>query len=224
MKKYFFLIILLNFVFNIHSLTLKEVYEMAPAQGEYDKYLILETGVTYTGGLLIGKIYDPIIDELTGQEGVDVCIEGNGAILDLEGEQFCISFCNNKLDINNCIIINGNVRYRGFNNAIGEVMPSGFIQYCTFYKPHDYAIRLQGAGGNITLEKNIFVDAVNTGDDFTHLTGVPMEWLPTGSNVAISIFYGTYGIPTLLDNWSYHSDDEINLHTTKHFVELCEYG
>jgi len=92
MKKYFFLIILLNFVFNIHSLTLKEVYEMAPAQGEYDKYLILETGVTYTGGLLIGKIYDPIIDELTGQEGVDVCIEGNGAILDLEGEQFCISF------------------------------------------------------------------------------------------------------------------------------------
>jgi hypothetical protein len=42
--------------------------------------------------------------------------------------------------------------------------------------------------------------------------------------VAISIFYATYGIPTLLDNWSYHSEEEINLDGTKHFVELCEYG
>ncbi len=83
---------------------------------------------------------------------------------------------------------------------------------------------MQGAGDDILLERNIFVDAVDTGDDFTYLTGVPMEWLPTGSNVAISIFYGTYGIPILLDNWSYHSDEEINVDSTRHFVELCEYG
>ncbi len=223
MKKILILVLLIG-INSVYSITLKEIYEIAPAQGEYDKYLVLETGVTYTGGLLIGKFYDPIIDELSGPQGLDVRIEGNGAILDLEGEQICISYCNNKLDIDNCIIINGNIRYRGFNNPIGEVMPTGNIQYCTFYNPHDYAIRLQGAGGNITLERNIFVDAVDTGDDFTHLTGIPMEWLPTGSNVAISIFYGTYGIPTLLDNWSYHSDEEINSDATKHFVELCEYG
>ena len=224
MNKLLLFIFLLIFGFNAHSITLKEVYEIAPAQGEYDKYLVLETGVTYAGGLLIGKIFDPNIDELSGQDGLNVRIEGNGAILDLEGEQICISFCDNKLDIDNCVIINGNIRYRGINNALGEVMPNGYVQYCTFYQPQDYAIRLQGAGGNIILERNIFADAVDTGDDFTHLSGSPMEWLPTGSNVAISIFYGTYGIPNLLDNWSYHSEEEINLDGTKHFVELCEYG
>lgn len=220
MKKLLIFIFLLIFGFSAHSITLKEVYETASAQGEYDKYLVLETGVTYSGGLLIGKIYDPNITNLSGPEGLDVRIEGNGAILDLEGEQICISYCSNKLDIDNCIIINGNIRYRGTNNSLGEVMPTGYVQYCTFYQPQDYAIRLQGAGGNITLERNIFVDAVNTGDDFTYLNGSPMEWIPTGSNVAISIVYGTYGIPTLLDNWSYHSDDEINAEPEKHFVEL----
>ena len=224
MKKYFLILTLLILAINAYSISLKEVYEFAPAQGEYDKYLTLETGVTYTGGLLIGKIYDPIIEELFGPQGLNVRIEGNGAILDLEGEQICISFCNNKLDIDNCIIINGNIRYRGTNNSLGEKIPTGYVQYCTFYQPHDYAIRLQGAGGNITIERNIFIDAINTGDDFTYLNGSPMEWMPTGSNVAISIFYGTYGIPTLLDNWSYHSDEEINTEPEKHFVELCEYG
>ena len=224
MKKLLLFIFLIIFGFNAYSITLKEIYEAAPNMGEYDKYLILETGVTYTGGFLIGKIYDPNIADLSGPDGLNVCIEGNGAILDLQGEQICISYCSNKLDIDNCIIINGNIRYRGINNSLGEEIPTGYVQYCTFYQPQDYAIRLQGAGGNITLERNIFIDAVNTGDDFTYLNGSPMEWMPTGSNVAISIFYGTYGIPNLLNNWSYFYDEEINLDGTKHFVELCEYG
>jgi len=224
MKKILLLIFQLILVSSAHSITLKEIYQTAPAQGVYDKYLVLETGVTYTGGLLIGKIFDPVIADLSGPEGLDVRIEGNGAILNLEGEQISISYCNNKLDIDNCIIINGNIRYRGINNPTGTEIPTGYAQYCTFYQPQDYAIRLQGAGDDILLERNIFVDAVDTGDDFTYLTGVPMEWLPTGSNVAISIFYGTYGIPILLDNWSYHSDEEINVDSTRHFVELCEYG
>ena len=224
MKKILLLSFLLILGFNAHSVTLKEVYEIAPNMGEYDKFLVLETGMTYTGGLLIGKIFDPIIADLSGQEGLDVRIEGNGAILDLEGEQISISYCNNKLDIDNCIIINGNIRYRGINNPTGTEIPTGYVQYCTFYQPQDHAIRLQGAGDDILLERNIFVDAVDTGDDFTYLNGIPMEWLPTGSNVAISIFYYTYGVPTLLDNWSYHSDEEINADPTLHFVELCEYG
>jgi len=224
MKKYVIILILLQFTSILFSNTLKEVYETAPSQDEYDKYLVLETGVTYTGGLLIGKIFDPIIIDLSGPDGLDVRIEGNGAILDLQGEQICISYCNNKLDIDNCVIINGNIRYRGINNPTGIEIPYGYVSYCTFYQPHDYAVRLQGTGGDITLERNIFVDAVNTEDDFTYLTGIPMEWLPTGANVAISIFYGTYGVPTLIDNWSYNSDEVINADSTKHFVELCEYG
>jgi len=224
MKKSILIVILLHFISISFSITLKEVYETAVAQDEYDKYLVLETGVTYTGGFLIGKIFDPVLTDLTGPEGLDVRIEGNGAILDLEGEQICISYCNNKLDIDNCIIINGNIRYRGINNPTGIEIPTGYIQYCTFYQPQDYAVRLQGAGENITLERNIFVDTVDTGDDFTYLTGIPMEWLPTGANIAISIFYETYGIPVLIDNWSFFSDDEINPDLNNHFTELCEYG
>jgi len=218
------IIIFVVFCFSLEAITLQQVYETAQAVGEYDRYLSLETGVTYTGGILIGKIYDPVLQELVGPEGLNVRIEGNGAILDLEGEQICISYCNNKLDIDNCIFINGNIRYRGINNTVGSEIPTGFIEYCTFYQPHDYAIRLQGSGNDIRIERNIFVDAVDTGDDFTFLNGIPMEWLPTGSSVAISIFYSTYGIPILLDNWSYHTDEIINSDDIKHFVELCEYG
>ncbi|MEA2103327.1 MAG: hypothetical protein U9P79_01625 [Candidatus Cloacimonadota bacterium] len=207
-----------------HSSTLQEAFAAAPSAGEYDKYLELETGMIYTGGLLIGKIFDPITAELSNEQGVDVKICGNGAILDLNGEQICISYCENKLDIDNCIIINGNIRYRGINLPDEEIFPTGTVEYCTFYTPQDYAIRLQGAGGNITIERNIFVDAIDTGYDFTYINGNPMEWLPTGANVAISLFYGTYGIPVLLDNWSFHYDEIANADNCRHFVALCEYG
>jgi len=203
---------------------LKEVYEAAPSYGGYDKYLELETGVTYTGGLLIGKIFDPITAELSSEVGKDVRIIGNGAILDLRGEEICISYCTNKLDIDNCIIINGNIRYRGINLPPDEIYPTGYVKYCTFYKPQDYGIRLQGAGGNITLERNIIVDAIDTGWDFHYLHGTSLEYLPTGANICISVFYNTYGIPTLLDNWSYHINPAVNADSTKHFVALCEYG
>ncbi|MBT4334006.1 MAG: hypothetical protein HOD64_12110, partial [Candidatus Cloacimonetes bacterium] len=70
MKRLLILLLLIG-TSNIYSITLKEVYKTAPTQGEYDKYLALETGVTYTGGLLIGPIYDPIIDELSGPQGLN---------------------------------------------------------------------------------------------------------------------------------------------------------
>ena len=207
-----------------YAVTLKEVYESAPSFGGYDKFLELETGVTYKGGLLIGKIFDPITAELSSEQGIDVRIAGNGAILDLQSEEICISYCTNKLDIDNCIILNGNIRYRGINLPPDEIYPTGYVRYCTFYKPQDYGIRLQGAGGNITLERNIIVDAVDTGWDFHYLHGTSLEYLPTGANICISVFYSTYGVPILLDNWSYHSDPIINVDSTKHFVALCEYG
>lgn len=207
-----------------HSSTLQEAFAAAPPSGEYEKYLELETGVIYTGGLLVGKILDPITAELSNEQGIDVKICGNGAILDLNGEQICISYCENRLDIENCIILNGNIRYRGINLPDEEIFPYGSVEYCTFYKPHDYAIRLQGAGGNITLERNIFIDAIETGDDFRYINGTPAEWLPTGANVAISIFYSTYGVPLLWQNWSFHSDELTNTDSCRHFVALCEYG
>lgn len=208
----------------LQALSLKEVYESAPANAGFDRYLELETGQIYTGGLLIGNIFNPITTELEGDEGADVKIVGNGAILDLQGEQICISYCDNILEIDNCIIINGNIRYRGINLSYNLIEPTGYVEYCTFYNTHDYGIRIFGAGDGIRIERNIFVDAIETGDDFTYLNGNPMEWLPTGANVAISIFYTTYGVPDLIDNWSFHNDTGINSDPLKHFVQLCEYG
>ena len=224
MKKYFFGVMFIIIGSILHSITLKETYDSAPSQAGYDKYLELETGVVYTGGLLIGKIFNPITAELEGENLQDVRIQGNGAILDLQGEQICISYCENQLDIDNCIIINGNIRYRGINLTSESIQPTGYVEYCTFYKTHDYGVRLFGSGAGIRIERNIFVDAVETGDDFTYINGSSMEWLPTGANVAISLFYSTYGVPQLFDNWSYHSDVQVNNDPIRHFVELCEYG
>ncbi len=209
---------------NLHSLSLKEVYEAAPSAAGFDKYLELETGQIYTGGLLIGNIFNPVTALLEGSEEADVKIVGNGAILDLQGEQICISYCNNILEIENCIIINGNIRYRGINLSDDLIEPTGYVEYCTFYNTHDYGVRIYGAGGGIRLERNIFVNTIETGDDFSYINGNPMEWLPTGANVAISVFYGTYGVPDLIDNWSFHDDGQINSEPLRHFLELCEYG
>ena len=209
---------------NSHAITLKEMFDQASPQDDYDKYIELETGIVYTGGLLIGKVLDPITNILEGEEGLNVRIIGNGAILDLQGEQICISYCNNVLDIDDCVIINGNIRYRGINSSLYEVLPTGFVRYITFYKPHDYGIRIQGAGDSITVERNILVDAVDTGNDFIFSSGLSADWLPTGANVAISNFIGFYGLPELIDNWSFFSDEEINGNLINHFMSLCEFA
>jgi len=224
MKK--LLVILLFFVVlvNLNATTLKQAFEQAQPLGKYDKYLQLNTGQVYSGGLLIGKVINAVTSDLTGPEGGDIRIEGNGAILDLEGEQICISYCNNKLDIDNCIIINGNIRYRGTVFPDTSFVPTGFVKYCTFYKPQDYAVRLQGAGDSIIVERNIFVDAINTGPGYIYTNGSSAPMIITGANVAISVFENTYGTPSLLDNWSYHTEDDINADSTRHFVALCEYG
>jgi hypothetical protein len=202
------------------SASLKEMYELAlPASG-YDKYLVLETGVTYTGGLWIGGTFNRITARFEGLGG-DVYIAGNGAILDLQGEEICLAYCNNRLDIENCVIINGNVRYRGYDDATTYLVPEGSVRYVTFYKPHDYGVRLFHCGAGILVERNIVVDAVDTGPDFMYLTGIPNDWLATGASFALSLAAGSYEV---FENWSYHSDPAVNPDPLRHFVVLCDYG
>ena len=122
------------------AVTLREVYEAAGPGGGYDRDVVLETGQVYTGGLLIGPILSPLSWKLDGESGQDVRITGNGAILDLRGEQICISYCENRLDIEDCIILNGNVRFRGMNTSEYVEIPTGSVRYCTFYGPHDYGV------------------------------------------------------------------------------------
>ncbi len=219
------LIFLLTAVLN--GLSLKEVFDAAEAGYDqdhyYEKLVELETGVTYTGGLLIGGLLDPALYELYGEEGVDTRIIGNGAILDMQGEQICISFCENRLDISDCVVINGNIRFRGINSEL-VALPQGSVRYVTFYKPQDYGIRLQASGEGILLERNLCVDVIDTGYDYIYNTGIASEWLPSGTSYSYSIQYGFFGIPDVIENWSWHSDEELNQGLLTHFSLLCDWG
>lgn len=206
------------------AISLRAAFEQAgPGQG-YDKYVELETGEIYTGGLLIGPVYSPISWRLEGAPGVDVCIVGNGAILDLQGSQLCVSYCNNRLDVSDCIVVNGNIRFRGMNLSGYAVQPRGSVRHVTFYRPHDYGVRLQGAGDGITIERNLVVDAIDTGDDFVYTHGASNQCLPTGANISFSGESETYGVPNVSENWSYHSDPLANRDMLRHFSLLCEFG
>ncbi|MBU0753607.1 MAG: hypothetical protein KJ645_00605, partial [Planctomycetes bacterium] len=190
------------------AVTLKEMYDTAPAASGYDRYLELETGVTYTGGLYIGLTFNRITAEFMG-EGEDVRIKGNGAILDLQGGEICISYCGNELVIDDCIILNGNIQYRGLPGKPDQ-FPVGSVRYVTFYNPHDYCVRIFSTGTGVTVERNICMNTVYTGPGFMYLTGRLNDWLPTGASVAFSAFTSTYGMPWVARNWTYHTDPAAN--------------
>jgi hypothetical protein len=201
--------------------SLQAVYETAPAAQGYDRYLELETGVTYTGGLLIGPTWDDDRQEfLRDEAGLDVMIAGNGAILDLQGQQICISFCDNRLDIEDCIVLNGGIRFRGERFPDEDLSPQGSVRHCTFYRPHDYALRLQGAGEGIVLERNIVVDCMDTGLDYVIWSSEAGPNLPTGLAFGLSVQTGAYGSPEVRDNWTWFADSHQNDEPFHHFCFL----
>jgi len=202
------------------AMTLKEAFEAAPAAHGYDRYITLEPGATYTGGLLVGRVYSPVTNSFNMEEqGLDVKIVGGGAILDLQGEQICMSYCNNRLDIEDCVIINGNVRFRGDNGTL-PLRPVGSVRYVTFHEPHDYGVRLQGAGEGILIERNLFVDTIDTGLDYIPSTGMAGDLIPTGTAVAASVQFGSYGYPDVRENWTYFSNPSYNVTPLHHFSFL----
>jgi hypothetical protein len=212
--------ILLLVALPAHSASLKEMYDLAPPGPGYDKVIVLETGVTYTGGLWIGKDFNRIAGKFEGVEE-DVRIDGNGAILDLQGGELTLAYTTRRLDIENCVIINGNIRFRGYEDIDTDLVPEGSVRYVTFYKPHDFGVRLSACGGGILIERNLIVDAVDTGTDFMFLSGEFNDWLPTGSSVSLSNTTPAYEI---YDNWSFHSDPATNSDPLRHFNILCDYG
>jgi len=203
------------------AVPLQAVFDRAPAGGGYDRYLVLETGTVYTGGLVIGPTWDDdrqmfLVDE----PGFDVRIVGNGAILDLAGQQICISFCRNRLDIEDCIVVRGGIRFRGDHSPEHDRRPVGSVRYCTFWQPDDYAVRMQGAGDGILLERNIVVDAVDTGLDYILWSGKAGEHLPTGLAFGLSIQIAQYGFPEVRDNWTWFTDPQQNADPLHHFCFL----
>jgi len=200
--------------------TLEEMYDAAPPGAGYDKYVVLETGVTYTGGLWIGGTFNRITAQFEPAH-LDVRIVGNGAVLDLQGGEICIAYCNNRLDIDDCVILNGHLRYRGYDDATIHLLPEGSVRQVTFYQPHDYAVRLYACGDGVLVERNLVVDAIETGPDFQYISGVPMEMLPTGTSFSLSL--ATWATD-FYENWTYHSDPALNADPLRHFHILCDYG
>lgn len=217
----FIVILVLGLSGYCHAGTLREIFEAAGPGDGFEKLLILETGQVYTGGLLIGPTLPCYSGKLIGDTAVDTKIVGNGAILDLQGEQIIMSYCNEQLVVEDCIILNGNIRYRGLTWSDIQVLPRGAVRNVTFYKPHDYGVRFQRSGPGITLERNLVVDPVNTGDDFIYITGIASEWLPTGAcfSPAIAVSMGL-----MRENWTWFSDPELNADPLYHFMLLCDYG
>lgn len=200
--------------------TLKEAYELAGPGGGYDKYVVLQTGVTYTGGLWLGGTFNRITAVF--EEGsANVRIVGNGAILDLQGQEICLAYCQGRLDIDDCIILNGSIRFRGYSGGGAQLVPTGSVRYVTFYRPQDYGVRLFGCGTGILIERNIVADTIDTGPDFMYITGVPSDWLPTGTSLALSMQGGELDA---YDNWTYHADPHANSDPLRHFSLLCDYG
>lgn len=215
--KHSLLLVILFISLSCYSTTLKEMYDSAPANGFYDKEIVLNSGEVYTGSLLIGGLFSRTTATFTDTIGANVKIIGNGAILDLEGGYISIQYTNKQLDISDCVIINGGIKFLGTTMGT-NLQPSGSISFVTFYNSEDYGVRIHSAGRDITIENNIFVDAYSTGDDFVSFTSETLEWLPTGFSIVFSLFSEVYGSPQISNNWSYFSDWRLNDDPLRHYA------
>ncbi|MFH0776997.1 MAG: right-handed parallel beta-helix repeat-containing protein [Candidatus Eisenbacteria bacterium] len=104
-----------------HAVSLQSAYDAASALSTYDKYVVLEAGARYTGGLALTY-------------GTNTCIKGNGAVIDLEGGIILIQGTTTNLDIDHCSIVNGgNPELRTGNGALHFLGGSGNVHNNTFY-------------------------------------------------------------------------------------------
>ena len=148
-------------------------------------------------------------------------IVGNGAILDLQGSEICVAYSTSRLDIEDCVILNGNVRFLGYDGGGIGLLPTGSVRHVTFYRPHDFGVRVYACGVDVVLERNIVVGAVDTGPDLQYVTGAGMPTLPTGISFPLSV---SGGATELYHNWSYHPDSAANSDPIRHYSLMCDYG
>lgn len=214
MKKILVLSVLFAAV-SLWSVSLQDAYRTASAGMGYSHLVQLSPGQVYTGGLLLGKVLDPIRMELEGTDAGDVCIQGNGAVIDLQGEQLGTLFNTDRLDISDAVIINGSVRFVGVDNGTFQQEPTGSVTYCTFYQPQDFGVRLQGAGNAVNVQRNIVVDAVETGPDYAYANGFSFVTIPTGGSFSGDIT--AMDPPPFYENWSFHSVEPTNRDSLRHF-------
>jgi hypothetical protein len=134
-----------------HAVTLQSVYDAAGPREGYTKYLELDAGTNYTGGLTIPA-------------GDIVCIKGNGATLDLQTATIQIQVKGTKLDMDHCVVKNGGLASAVYTQgALNFVGSSGNVVNNTFYG-NTIGIRVYATGpGAVTVMSNIIAWSSVTG-------------------------------------------------------------
>ncbi|MDA3879358.1 MAG: hypothetical protein PF436_03125 [Prolixibacteraceae bacterium] len=113
--KYLIILCLLAFFFDAYAVSLQQIYDNAFAGNGYDKLIILDSTIVYTGGFK--------------QNVHSVCIQGNGAIINLNGQVISINEEGMRFDIDHCILISSSyveefISYE--NGAFGNVLNNTF--------------------------------------------------------------------------------------------------
>ena len=109
--------------------SLQEIYDDAVGNGDYDKYIELDPAEEYDGDL---SIFD----------GMNVFIDGNGAIIHGQEYYASISVYSSNLDIQNCVLVGGFAGIYISNLSSGTIV-SNTIDGCvsaaikTYYIDHD---------------------------------------------------------------------------------------
>lgn len=145
-KNYMISIIFLILCFQIQAVTLQQMYNNATSGNGYDKLIILDSHTTYTGGFK--------------QDVQSICIQGNGAKIDLQTDTISIDGDNKTSYINHCIFFSSNNYYNPFllfrNGARGRIINN------TFYglnntKKGNCAVNLVDCNADSTIiQNNIF--------------------------------------------------------------------
>jgi len=131
----------------VKGTSLQEMYNTAQPQDGYDKLIILQENTIYTGGFT--------------QNVEKICIQGNGAIIDLLGENILVDGGNKEIIVHHCIFISS-LKYNTYlslkNGAYGNFINN------TFYNIKDSivsqtCIRFDECNvSNSIIRNNIFVN------------------------------------------------------------------
>ena len=164
-------ILALFYVSLLQGITLQSVYDASGPGNGYDKYVVLEQDVIYTG-------------EVGVYEG-DVFIEGNGAIVDLNAGLGIWVYAEDdypvNLDIEFVTVINGGYNGLTFNGtSTGNISNCNFIQNefgiqimddvnisiknCNFIDNNQYGIAVRGTVASIEIAySNCFENSLGCG-------------------------------------------------------------
>lgn len=132
-KRLFGLFLLFVFPALLFAESLNSVFQNSGPAAGYDKLVELKAGQLYTGGI-------------TAQGG-SILIEGNGAVIDLQGERLTFRGLT-KVTITGCIVINGS------DGLLCQDSVTALVTQSVFYNNH-FGIRYESPYGQIEVYNTV---------------------------------------------------------------------